>query len=371
MVMSNMEFRIKVPHVRAIKRNGYTAYYFKVHPKDRLEGWKPSIPLGRSDQKTMNEIAAAAESTYKEYKEFCLPSKIKEGSFPDIIEKYTLSTFFTDLAPKTRRDYLYYHEMLRDWSDRNGHPHIKHLTRADASKFLFSFEDTPTKQKRLRAVLSVLCGFAYDRGIVDKNVISGIKLRKSKKPKRDIVLWDERSVNVFIEQADKMGLQSIAGILLTCIETSQRKGDVIKMINGKHYKDGKLEYIQSKTGKTVWLPATNKLKRRLNKNHSSSFYMFPNEQGKPYHHDTVGKLVRKVCDSIGLNNHILKDTRHSQVNYLFSIGCSDSEIIAFTGHENPQTMRKHYREKINEELAIKVVSKIDNLRKSNTGWQNE
>lgn len=370
LLMSDMEFRIKVPHVRAVKRDGYIAYYFKVHPKDRPEGWRPSIPLGRSDKNTKQEILKKAQATNEEYKAFNLPPIEKEGSIPLIVRDYKSSPYFQDLAPKTKRDYQYYLEMLCDWSERNKHPHIRELERAQAAKYLSAYESTPTKQRRLKAVLSIICGYAFDRGLVNENVVTRIKLRKSTKEKRPIILWDEESVDKFIQAADEMGLQSIAGILLTCVETSQRKGDVIGMINGKHYKDGKLEYVQSKTGKTVWLPATQKLKRRLRKHHSDSFYMFPNGQGQPYHHDTVGKLVRRVCDSIGLHDHILKNARHSQVNYLFSIGCTDAEIIAFTGHENPETMRTFYREKRNEDLAKSVVSKIDNLRKSNTGLDN-
>lgn len=360
--MSDMEFRIKVPHVRAVKRNGYIDYYFKVHPKDRPEGWEPSIPLGRSDKNTEAQIAKKAQKINEEYKAFILPPTEKEGSLPTVITDYKSSHHFLDLAEKTRRDYESYLRIIYDWSARNKHPHISELKRSQAAMFLSTFEDTPTKQRRLKAVLSILCGHAYDRGLVEANVITGIKLRKSKKPKAAIKLWGEEEVDAFIKEADKLGLQSIAGILLTCIETSQRKGDVIKMINGKHYKDGRLEYHQSKTKKNVWLPATNKLKSRLNREHSNSFYMFPNQQGKPYHHDTVGKLVRKVCNNIGLQGYILKDTRHSQVNYLFSIGCTDSEIIAFTGHENPETMRMYYREKINEKLAENVVDKINKIR---------
>lgn len=358
------EIRIKVPHVREVKRNGYSDVYFKVHPKDRPAGWRPSIHLGRTDKDSMSGIAKKAEQTYEEYKAFNLPAVERAGTFPVIIREYKQSPFWDDLADSTQRDYQSYFHIIHDWSERNKHPHISTLERAHAGALLSKYDDTPVKQKRLKTVLSLLCGFSFDRGHCNHNVIKGIKLRKRKTEKRSLKLWTEEIMDAFVEECANDGIASLGLIALTMLETSQRKGDVINMQKGRDYKDGKLAYVQSKTGKTVWMNATDKLKTAYKKCGTGDFMMFIHERtGKPWNKYTVTHEAKRILTKIGYPEHILQQTRHSQINYLYEIGLDDQTIIAMTGHENPQTMRQFYREKTNEKLANKGVEQINNHRK--------
>ena len=78
--------------------------------------------------------------------------------------------------------------------------------------------------------------------------------------------------------------------------------------------------------------------------------------------DSVTHKVRGICDYLEMPNHILGHLRHSQTNYLYEIGCSDEMIIAITGHNDPQTLRNHYKESRNRELANEGISKINKIR---------
>lgn len=371
--MSDMAKLIaEIPHVVSIKRKGYRDVYFKVHVKDRPDGWTPSIPLGRTDKLSMAEIAKRAEETYSQFMafkdKFITGEDIsrKMGTLPDVITIYRSSSFWKDLADRTRKDYDTYLELIEKWSKRNGHPPLKNMTKPHAIKWLNTMEGTPVKQRRAKTVLSILFSIAEMEGYVPSNIVKGIKLRKRQTEKRAVTLWAEDHIDRFIEKADAMGLASIGSIVLTGIETAQRRGDVVKMVNGKDYKDGKLRYYQSKTKKHVWFDATDKLKERL-KLHKDSFYLFTNSHGKKWHSDTVTHHVREICDLIEMPDHILGQLRHSQINYLYELGLDDQTIIAMTGHERPQTMRQFYREKRNEKLANQGIAYINKERKKRKG----
>lgn len=358
------------PHCIIKQRKGYADVYFHVHPKDRPEGWLATIPLGRLSDDNSGIIQRAKE-VYAEYIDFRTAqalghaTELKEGSIPDIITRYKQSYLWTDLATKTQKDYDSYLTLIYDWSKRAAHPHISKMTVQSIMAWLKTFDKTLVKQKRAKIVLSILFKVAFNEGFVQENIVKNITLRKRKsEDKRAVTIWTQEDVDRVVSEADARGLYSIGGIILTAMETAQRRSDVVHMINGKDYKDGKLQYYQQKTKKNVWFNATNKLKSRLNKYHSNQLYMFVNENtGKLWHVDSVTHKVRQICDSLGMPNHILMELRHSQATYLYEVGCSDEIITAVTGHSNPQTLRKHYKESRNEVLANKGIELINAHRK--------
>lgn len=364
------------PHCQIKKRAGgkYHDIYFMPHPATRPHDWPASIKIGRIPGDMVDKIVERADDYYNEYEHHRsgvkIPSAraIKTGSIPDVIKKYRQSYLYNDLTERTQKDYYGYLRQIEDWSEKNKHPHISKLTIPAVVKYLNTFEDTPVKQKRMKNILSTLCTVAMMEGYIPSNpVTSGIKLRKRVKPKRDVVLWSEDDVDAFVDACDERKLHSLGSIALTMIETAQRKGDVISMRTGVDYQDGKLAYVQSKTGKTVWMNATQKLRNRLDRYKSNDFYMFVNENtGKKWLDMTATHKARDILNAIGKPDHILMELRHSRVNYLYELGLDDATIIAMTGHEKPDTMRRHYREKINQELANKGIARIDKFRELQT-----
>lgn len=358
------------PHCRVKNRGKYKDVYFEVHIKDRPEGWPPSIRLGRTDIDSIDDIVKKGISAYQSYRRFVLDgpaaSRSEEGTLPYIIEAYKTSHFWKHLAPKTKRDYEAYLLEIASWSKRSSHPHISLLTVKSIIKWLNKYKDTPVRMKRAKSVLSVLYKIAYNEGFIDnKRLVQDIELEKQRQEdKRPIVIWTENDVDAVVREADDRGLYSIGSIALTCMETCQRRGDVVPMINGRDYKNGQLRYFQSKTKKHVWFKATDKLRERLDRYHSQQVSMFINENtGRPWHPDSVTHQIRNICDHLGMTDHILMQMRHSQINYLYELGLDDQTIIAMSGHENPQTMRAYYREKRNKELANKGVEYINKERK--------
>lgn len=364
------------PHCQVKKRakGRYYDVYFMPHPSTRPADWPASVKIGRYPDEDIDTLVKKAREWHEEYE--ChragteAPSARSKvaGTLPDVITKYRESNLYLDLTDRTKKDYHGYLKQIEDWSEKNKHPHIKKLTIPVIVKYLNKFEQTPVKQKRMKNILSLLCEVALMEGYLEINPVrQGIKLRRRVTEKRKLVLWGEKDVDDFVDACDARGLHSLGSIALTMIETAQRKGDVLNMRTGVDYKDGQINITQSKTQKPVWMNATQKLRARLAKHPSNNFYLFVNENtGKKWLDMTATHKARDILDEIGMNDHILMELRHSRVNYLYELGFDDATIISMTGHEKPETMRRHYREKINQELANKGVARIDEFRKLQT-----
>jgi len=371
MTISMAELKLRLPKNCQIRDRGkYLDVYYIADMRYAPEGWKNPPRLGRTDKDSIDDIIKKAEEEHARYEYFKrgIEAKPRPGSIPDVIEKYKKSQKYLNTSPRTKKNYECYLELIRDWSARAAHPHISKMQIKSIISWLNLFRETPDKQRYAKTVLSLLFRCAYNHGYVEnKELVAKIELDQEKTESRALVMWSQEDVDRVVAEADKLGLHSIGGILLTAMETAQRRSDVVKMVRGKDYVDGELQYYQSKTKKYVWFPVTDKLKERLEKFHSGHLALFVCETtGKQWHPDSVTHKIREICDSLGMNSHIIMQMRHSQINYLYEIGCTDQEIIAMTGHERPETMRHFYREKVNKELASKAVARINEHRKAPT-----
>ncbi len=354
------------PNCQVKNRGKYSDVYFMVHPSVRPDGWPATIKLGRTDKATPDSIIREAKAVYRRYVEFRTGvERERSDSLAGVIKAYRQSRAYTKLSPRTRRDYDLILSKIEAWSKRTGDAPISELTVPSIIRWLETFGNAYTMQRRAQCVLSVLYQCAYNKGYVSNaKLVRDIKLSAPEDyEKGPVIIWTEEELDAAVAEADRQGYHSIGGILLTAMETSQRRSDVVAMINGRDYKNGELRYYQQKTKKHVWFKATKKLRSRLDTYHSQHLSMFICEEtGRPWHPDSVTHRVRKILDAIGLEKHRLMYLRHSQINYLFSIGCTREMIIAVTGHNDPETTNQYYLEKRNEALANQAIDMIDNIR---------
>jgi site-specific recombinase XerD len=377
------------PHCRVKRRKSYADIYFIVHKKDRPQGWKPTIHLGRTDKSTPKEILERANGVYEEYEAFKIKYEtgvdisMRLGTFPALIQNYKETNFWLKLSPRTQQDYNVFLGKIVDWSSRAGHPHISQLKTSTIYKFIMSeWPDAVRRQKYARTIFINVYNQAIREGHVEHNLPEKIQLeRVTRDEKKVINIWMQDNIDAFVKEADARGLHSLGSIVLTGIETAQRLADVMKMRNGVDYDNGKLVYVQQKTGKKVQFNTTDKLHRRYKKHPSRQMFMFINERtGEPWKYRTLAKYIREICEFIGLKGYVYAHLRHSQVYYLNELELSSNVISAITGHsiDTVESMLKnHYLEIRNETLANKGVAKINHARRlggqkvDNLGGQND
>lgn len=372
--MSSMaKLKADIPHIQINKRNGYSDVYFKVHPKDRPEGWPASLPIGRTDKLSEAEIVKKAQEIFNEYVLFKKsivdgrPSH-RPGTYPDIIQVYKKSEFWTGITEATRKNYGPYLKEIEQWSIRNNHPHVREQTKKQALKWLTTtFKNAPTRQRRAKVVLSILHKVAMNEDYINENIIEKITIPGSKKEKRKVTIWSEADIDRVVQECDERGFKSLGSLVLTGIETAQRQGDVIRMKNRTDYEDGNLIYVQSKTGKKVKFRATEKLRRRYEKAGIGEFSMFIRENtGRLWTGWAVAHELRDICDYLGMTEHVFAHLRHSQVYYLYELKLPKQSIMAITGHSEKTIdamLQNHYLEIRNEKLANQGIARIDRERR--------
>ena len=368
---SNMPMiNIKLPeHCRRIKRKGYDDIYFAPNKRHIAKGWKPTTFIGRLTVNNLQEILDKCERTLLDYNIHRSGVDLyedKQGSIPDLIKKYKVSEYWETKAPRNQYEYSRYFGHINDWSDKNNHPHVSLLTAKAIVTYLKQYKDKPRTRKMYLYAFKELLKIAIDEGEITHNIAYEIKLPRSNKPKRKKVLWEEEAVDIAAKACDDQGYPSLGSIIMTMIETTQRLGDVTRMVNGRDWVNGELKYIQQKTGSAVFMPPTQKLKDRYKKFPPSDYMMFINEDtNRPWLVNTITHKIRKILDSANMEGYILRDLRPSQVTYLFSLGCTPNQIASFTGHTLgtvTEMMDSHYAETRQRELAKEVVTKIDEHR---------
>lgn len=364
------KLKAEIPHIQVNDRGTYKDVYFKVHPKDRPEGWRACIKIGRTDRLPESEIVSRAQKIFEEYNAFkeALASgrpRYKPGTYPDIIQIYKKSDFWKDLSKSTQKNYGPYLKEIEAWSERNGHPHVKTQVKKQALKWLRGFKNT--RRQRAKVVLSILHKIALNEDYIDDNIIEKITLPGRKTEKRKLVIWTESDVDRVVKECDERGFKSLGNIVLTGIETAQRQGDVLRMRNRVDYDDGNLIYIQSKTGKKVRFRATEKLRKRYEKAGIGELSMFIRENtGRLWTGWAVSHVLREICDYLGMTEHIFAHLRHSQVYYLNELKLPKQTIMAITGHSEKTIdamLHNHYLEIRNEKLANQGIARIDRERR--------
>lgn len=380
--MSDMgKFNIELPpHAQAYNRGKYFDIYFIVKKRIRPEGWKPSIKIGRSDQMSTHDIIDKANRIYDEFLRFKAASHgiqvdYKTGTIPHVIRIYKTSDYFAKLSMRTREDYERMLRIIDQWSAKNGHPHIRTMTRKNVFKFLDSFRDQPRKQKYVRSVLSVLMNAALREDLIDQNIVNDIKLSYKKVEKKKLILWDDQAIEAFFKTADQMGFISIGRALVFAYETGQRRGDVLRMQQPRDYNNGILKFRQSKTGQLVNIPTTDYLKSVLGKVPRSQLLLFACEYtGKKWKEDSFAHKFREIAIMAGLKKHEFRFTRHTAVLRLARSGCTKTEIASITGHSLASIehlLANHYLETKDPVQAENAIIKLENYSKSLTKKSNK
>lgn len=366
------------PHCRIKPRKNckgrvvYADVYFMVHPKDRPKKWPATIHLGRTDRKSMDDIITKANQTYADYQKFKFEAatgeriRAPQGSLADVIVKYKESQYWSDLSKRTRKDYLSYLDLIYDWSERAGHPHIKHMQPKSITKWLNGFDETPVRQKRARTVLSIVYGAAIREGYINSNIVKDIKLRRRKTEKRKVSIWTDEDIEKLINKADELGWSSIGTAALIAYESGQRQGDVLSMQKPRDYNEGRFRFYQNKTGQWMEFRATKRLKARLSRLPDEQLLLVRHENtGKQWKGHTFTHMFRRIADACGLENHIFMHFRHSAVLNLEASGCTHGQIANITGHslQTVNTILEVYRTR-STEVADAAIMRLESYRKA-------
>ncbi|GJE26270.1 tyrosine-type recombinase/integrase [Methylobacterium organophilum] len=348
--------KVRVPGVKVYTSKGILYAY------DRASGIRLTPPHVYGSPEWWTALQAIRDKAKPGAKE-------KAGTWGGLVKAYRETEHFkTDLAPRTRQDYLGVIDWLSTWHD------------VEVSKwgrgFVAGLRDRAHKERNRRfanyvlSVISVVFAHAVEKQLADANPVRDVKkLRRPKSQQRANRPWTEEEWDAVLTAASP---ELRAAILLGGI-LGYRQGEALSVRRDSwNSRTGTLSRISAKSGKPVKVPAPAEVDaalRALPKHDAVTLLV--NSLGRPWQQDgfrgSFFRLIRtleaegKVAD--GLTFHGL---RHTAATRMRRLGFDTRTIADMLGQET-EGMAAHYSREADLEPKLKgVVRRLDRENRKRT-----
>ena len=255
--------------------------------------------------------------------------KAPTGTLPSILQADQDSPKFTDLAPRTRRDYTGHVGLIE--AKFGDFPLAGFSDTRTRGEFL-GWRDTFAKKSRRQAdsvfsTFAAILGWAFDRGVVTANPSerSG-KLYRSGRAES---VWAADDEAAFLKVApDRLRLA-----FLLAIWTGQRQGDLLRL-TWSAYDGTHIRLRQSKTGRRVVIPVAGPLKAVLDAAAArrKAVTILATITDTCWTSDGFSASWRKAVAKAKVAGLTFHDLRGTAITRLAVAGCSEAEIATITGH---------------------------------------
>ena len=244
-----------------------------------------------------------------------------------VLQGYQASTEFTDLMPRTRRDYTLQIRLIeKDFGDLP----LRALTERGCRGLFMEWRDKLALKSRRQAdyawvVLARVLSWSLNRGLVAANPCErGGRLYRGSRADK---VWTLEYELAFLERAPR----HLHLPLTLALWTGQRQGDLLRL-TWSAYDGNRITLKQSKTGARVCIPVGSPLKAALDATPKRSPIILVNLDGKPWTADGFRSSWRKACRSAGVVGVTFNDLRGTAVTRLALAGATEAEIATLTGH---------------------------------------
>lgn len=312
-----MRVKLKgVNRVSKILANGQRAvYYYAWKGGPRLPG-KPGDP---EFQDAYHEATKARRT----------PSA---DTLQAILAAYQDSPKFTDLAARTRADYV---RNIRVIEKQYGTLPLIALPDPATRGDMLDWRDTMAKRSRRQAdyvfaTLAAILAWAKDRGRVPVNPCE--RPGKVYRSNRAESVWSQDDETALLEVAP----ERIQQAYMLAVWTGQRQGDLIRL-TWRAYDGHCIRMRQSKTSKRITIPVGAPLKAMLDAMPRRAVTILTTAEGTSWTGDGFRTTWRKACIAAaligpGIKGPTFHDIRGTAVTRLALAGCTVPEIATITGH---------------------------------------
>lgn len=268
-----------------------------------------------------------------------------EGTFDWLIVRYKASQGFKALGDRTRKEYGYILEAIRQLLKErkmSGIP-APEIDRQMARALHHAFAERPRKAQLVVALSRIVFNFGIETGMLKDNPFEKLRIKRSK-PRA--LIWLDldhadplRRITAMRGKAIELGLPSVALAIDLSLWTTQREGDVLALpwssYDGKH-----IAIRQRKTRAWVKVPVMPQLKASLDaagREKASTLVLVSERTGKPYSKDHFGDLFREVRQKAGIGDTLqYRDLRKTSCVMLKLAGCTIPEIASWSGHAHAE-----------------------------------
>lgn len=256
------------------------------------------------------------------------------------LKKPTTQTTYRGIIERIRRDY--------------GTHTVASLDTSLIKRMVDRRATTPAAAGNFLKVLRFMMDVAVLHQMRDANPCMGVKPPKYESD--GFKTWSEAEVKQFEDYWPVGTRQRKAFDLL--LHTVQRSGDVRQM--GKQtIKAGRLEFRQQKTGAELSLPVVPNLKASLDTMDDGEMLYIVTQFGVGYTAKGFGNWFSKAARKAGLVKCTAHGLRKTGATRLADAGCSESEIMAWTGHQTPKEVQRYTKARNQKGLADRAAARTE------------
>lgn len=276
-------------------------------------------------------------------------SRVAPGTINALAVEIYDSAEWQGLGEQTRKTYRGIIERIRRDYGKLGVRGLKpeHVLRMRDKK-----KDAPTAANNLVKVLRWMMAFAVSRRYRSDNPCIGIKPLKVESD--GFHTWSEAEIAAFEKRWPVGKRERVAFDLL--LWTVQRSGDV-RVMGRQHVRDGRLEFTQEKTGADLSLPILPPLAASLATVPANQMLFIQTEAGVPFTAKGFGNWFSAACRAAGLPQCSAHGLRKSGATRLADAGCSEAEIMAWTGHQTTKEVQRYTRARNQKGLADRAAQR--------------
>ena len=335
--------------VEKLNKDGTLRHYWerRGYPTRRLLGTEIEMI---AEANRLNEAADAERATEPDAPMF--------GSIAWAVAEYRASPAWEKLSAGTRRVYEPFMLSLDRLKGRNP---ITTLTRS-AVREVLSGIPAPGRKVHCAAVLKRILDVARDHDLIDRN--PAIQLGLAHSGKRDQI-WTDQEIELFLAHCTGAHGAAVALHLHLMQFTAQRPGDCRTMQWG-NFDGQRIELVQQKTRKFVWLPCPAPLLTILDaaRNERSGMAMIAAPNGRGLGDPTWRSAFAAIRGRAGLDHLQARDLRRTAMVRLAEAGCTVPEIASISGHSIDRTERilEVYLPRTRA-MASAAIAKLDEWRK--------
>jgi integrase len=329
--------------------DGSSRFYWdrRGHPTHRLLGTEAE----RIAEAERLNNAADAERAVE-------PDEPVFGTISWAVAEYRASPAWQKLAVSTRRVY----EPFMISLDRiKGRQPVTTLTRSAVREVLKGVE-APGRKVHCAAVLKRVLDVARDHDLIQNN--PAIQLGLAHSGKRGTI-WSDRDIEHFLSHCTGTHGAAVALHLRLMENTAQRPGDC-RVMQWQAYDGHRIELVQQKTRKLVWVPCPAPLLVVLDgaRKQATGVAMVANPNGQCLGEGTLRSAFAAIRGRAGLQHLQARDLRRTAMVRLAEAGCTVPEIAAISGHSIDRTERilEVYLPRTRA-MASAAIAKLDEWRK--------
>lgn len=280
-------------------------------------------------------------------------ARIAPGSIADLISRYYRSADWQGPNESTRHSFRL---VIDRFNVQMGDIAVADFGYEHASALIATMADRPNAANKMKKLLARVWDEGLRIGLVER--INPWRLVKAYRITGGFHTWTESEIAQFIARWP-VGTREYLALALM-LNTAQRRGDAIRL-GPQHVRDGRLVFVQRKTGKALDLPIIPELRAAIAACNSGHLTFLVTEHGAPFTDAGFGNWFGQKCKEAGVPGRA-HGLRKAAATRLAEAGSTNQELKAWTGHTRDEEVTLYVAAANQRMLADSAAKKLAKTR---------